>query len=468
MKICVLNGSPKGQESVTMQYVRFLSLAFPAHTFVVEDVAHRIGALEKNEAELTRVIASVSSSDAVLFATPVYFMLVPAQFKRFIELVFSHNAAGDFSGKVAASITTSIHFYDHTANGYLHAVAEDLGMKFAGSFMAKMDDLFSEGSQQDLLLFGQEFFEMARTRPELQRTFPPIKNPAATYQPAGIPMPLDTGGKDVVILSDAAAGSNLERMVTRLASCFGRSASVVPVDEAKAAGGCLGCCRCAFDNTCVYKDGFCEFWKQAVLAADIVVFAVTIKDRAFSSAFKQILDRSFFLGHVPALQGKQVAYLVSGPLSQCPAQREAMTAYVSLQGANLAGVITDEEEIAFATDGRIDALAVRCIRLSGTGYIAPGGFPEVGGRKIFRDEIWGGMRPFFRADHAYFRAHGMYDFPQNNTGQRIRTALFSLFLAVPQVQKEAQLHMNKHMIEPYAKVLSESRVLARWKEAGRK
>lgn len=43
MKVCVLNGSPKGRESVTMQYVRFLELAFPAHTFVIED-AGRISA----------------------------------------------------------------------------------------------------------------------------------------------------------------------------------------------------------------------------------------------------------------------------------------------------------------------------------------------------------------------------------------------------------------------------------------
>ena len=46
MKICVLNGSPKGRDSITMQYVRFLELAFPSHTFVIENVGQRIAALE--------------------------------------------------------------------------------------------------------------------------------------------------------------------------------------------------------------------------------------------------------------------------------------------------------------------------------------------------------------------------------------------------------------------------------------
>jgi putative NADPH-quinone reductase len=94
MKICVLNGSPKGRDRLTVQYVRFLELAFPGHTFVIEDVGQRIHAIEAQEVEFSKVISSVASSDAVLFSTPVYYMLVPAQLKRFIELVFARSAAG--------------------------------------------------------------------------------------------------------------------------------------------------------------------------------------------------------------------------------------------------------------------------------------------------------------------------------------------------------------------------------------
>ena len=146
MKICVLNGSPKGSESVTMQYVRFLELAYPSHTFVFENVGQRIAAIEANEEEYKKVIATIDAADAVLFATPVYFMLVPAQLKRFIELIFSRNARPSFTGKFAGSLTTSIHFFDHTANAYLHAIAEDLGMHWAGSFLAGMEDLLDRKS----------------------------------------------------------------------------------------------------------------------------------------------------------------------------------------------------------------------------------------------------------------------------------------------------------------------------------
>jgi multimeric flavodoxin WrbA len=461
MKICVLNGSPKGMDSVTMQYVRFLELAYPEHTFVVENIGQRIAALTAKDEEYQKVIASIDAADAILFATPVYVMLVPAQLKRFIELLFSHNARPSFFNKFAASITTSIHFFDHTANEYLHAIAEDLGMHWAGSFMAGMNDLLGEDCQEQLLRFGEEFFWLAEKKPQLQRTYPPLRPVNKEYQSAGIPMPLDCGDKKIVILTDAGPGTNLERMTGRLASLFGRSASIVPLDDLKMKGGCLGCCACAFDNTCVYTDGFCEEWETSVLSADIIILAGTVKDRYFSAEFKQVFDRSFYRGHVPAMTGKTVGILAQGPFSQCSTLREVLHAEIALQGAALAGTVTDEEEISFATDGRIDALALRCLHLAKSGYVPPAGFPVIAGMKIFRDAIWSEMRPFFRADHAYYRKHGLYDFPQNDYSRRIKTSLLGLLLAIPQVRKQVRKEMKQNIVRPLQEALKTSRVLRR-------
>jgi multimeric flavodoxin WrbA len=457
MKVCVLNGSPKGRESITLQYVHFLEEAFPAHTFIIEDVGQKIHSLETKEEEFSRAIASVSAADLVLFATPVYFMLVPAQFKRFIELVFSRNAASDFDRKYAGVITTSIHFFDHTAHAYLGAVAEDLGMQVLGSFSAKMDDLLGTKGQEDLLRFGNFLFASAEKRPVIQRRSAPVLTPDRTYRPGPIPEPFDTRGKSVLILSDAAPGSNLEKMVLRAAACAGRSASIVPLDEAKMKGGCLGCCRCAFDNTCVYDDGYAEFFTNTVLSADIVIFAGQIRDRYFSAAFKQFFDRSFFLGHVPRMGGKQIAVLAQGPYAATSPLPEIMAAYADVQGANLAGIVTDEEPEL--VDERIDSLVATCIRSAETGFVPPPRFPSVGGHKVFRDEIWGGMRPFFKADDLYYRSHGGYDFPQYRYANRIRTAFLALVLSIPSVRKEVMDHMKQHMLEPFARVFSTSPVL---------
>jgi len=463
MKVCVLNGSPKGRESVTMQYVRFLELAFPGHTFVTEEIGQKIRAIEEKEAEFSRVIASVASADFVIVATPVYFMLVPAQLKRFIEMVFSRNGARAFVGKPCAVITTSIHFFDHTAHAYLHAIAEDLGMRYTGSFSAKMDDLISVMHQKQLVVFFDDVLDTAGRNAPVQRSYLPVVSDAALYHPGPAPVPFDPNGRRVVILADAAPGSNLERMVTRLSACFGKAATVLTVEDTGMKGGCLGCCRCAFENTCVYDDGFSSFWKGHVLSADIIIFAGMVKDRYLSSAFKQVFDRSFFMGHVPGMAGKQCAYLLEGPLAQLATLHEVLAAYVAVQGANLAGIVTDEGGDSGSLDARIDALADRCLRLSVTGYIAPAMFPAVAGKKLFRDEIFSDMRVVFRADDRYYRQHGVYDFPTRQYGQRIRTAVIAFFLDLPPIRRDAAKTLKEHMIAPLEKAIRESPVLANMK-----
>ena len=49
MKIVVLNGSPKGDISVTMQYVHFLQKEFPQHDLKILNIAQRLQAIEKRE-----------------------------------------------------------------------------------------------------------------------------------------------------------------------------------------------------------------------------------------------------------------------------------------------------------------------------------------------------------------------------------------------------------------------------------
>jgi hypothetical protein len=62
-----------------------------------------------------------------------------AQYMRFIELVHERNVAQAFKNKSTIVMTTSIHFYDHTAHRYMHAVCDDLEMNYIGYFSAEME-----------------------------------------------------------------------------------------------------------------------------------------------------------------------------------------------------------------------------------------------------------------------------------------------------------------------------------------
>ena len=48
MNVLVLNGSPKGKYSITLQHTRYLEKCYPQHTFTVLHVGQKTKALEKD------------------------------------------------------------------------------------------------------------------------------------------------------------------------------------------------------------------------------------------------------------------------------------------------------------------------------------------------------------------------------------------------------------------------------------
>ena len=80
MKITVLNGSPKGMTSVTMQYVHYIQKEFPQHELKIINIAQRIKKIESDERTFQEILNEIKSSDGVLWASPVYFFLVPSNY----------------------------------------------------------------------------------------------------------------------------------------------------------------------------------------------------------------------------------------------------------------------------------------------------------------------------------------------------------------------------------------------------
>jgi NAD(P)H-dependent FMN reductase len=130
MKIVVLNGSPKGKMSFSLQYVDYVKQFHSQHEWIVIDVARKMKKLEKRDIEFQKVIEEIKSADGILWSFGLYVLCVPSQLMRFIELITERKVKDAFKGKYTGIISSSIHYYDHTAHQYLRAECEDLGMKF--------------------------------------------------------------------------------------------------------------------------------------------------------------------------------------------------------------------------------------------------------------------------------------------------------------------------------------------------
>jgi multimeric flavodoxin WrbA len=455
MKIAVLNGSPKGEVSVTMQYANFLQQRFPEAEFKFFDVALKIKKLEKDDNAFQEVIAGVTAADAVLWAFPLYFLVVCSQYKRFIELIFEKNAVSAFRGKPAACLTTSINFFDHTAQNYINAICDDLEMKFFGSYSAEMNDLLKTKERRRLKSFGELFIKAVKEGTPAIRNNTPLVASEVVFEIQDV-KPVDAGGKKVLIIADDLSGNaNLQKMVERLRQSFSPAAELIQLKDVDIKGGCLGCMHCGFDNACIYddKDGYREFFNNKVKSADILFIAGAIHDRYLSSLWKCFFDRSFFNGHTPALEGRQVGFVIAGPLNQISNLREIAKGTVEMMHCGLTGFVSDDMGSSDQINASLQTMASSAVAQSKLNYIPPPTFYQVAGAKLFRDAIFGRLRLVFQADHRYYKEHGMYDFPQKNYKWRIINSILIGLTKIPAVRREFVKRMKKEMIKPCANAL---------------
>jgi multimeric flavodoxin WrbA len=460
MKITVLNGSPKGDLSVTMQSVAYLAKLYPQHEFKFFHIAQRLRHIEHDQKAFDEVINQVRSSDAVLWSFSLYILHVHAHYKRFIELISERNVRDAFNGKYTASISTSIHFFDHTAHNYIHGICDDLEMRFVDSFAADMYDLLNEEGRKQLEIFGRQFFEAVQNRVPVQRQFPPLKAGDFTYQPVLPPDPLSTQGKQVVILHDnKEEENNLAKMVQRCRSAFSGEVKLVNIQDISIKSGCLGCIECGSNYNCALSDSdeYVEFYRSTVMTADVLVYAGQMVDRFLSARWKLFFDRIFFNTHTPVLVGKQVALVVSGPLSQEPNLMEVFRGFFEFQGANLVGAVSDEAGSSEDLDCLLDRLMRQSLAYALNGYLRPQTFLGVAGMKIFRDDIYGRLRTIFPADHRAYQKNGLYKtFPQVDFKIMLLNTFGMPILNLPPIRKKFDKMIKSQMVGGHKQVVAKA------------
>lgn len=446
MNILVVNGSPKGKYSITLQTCNYLEIKFPEHKFDVIHVGRQIKSIEK---DFSKVSDKLIVADLIIFSYPVYTFIAPCQLHTFIHLIKENRI--DLRGKWVTQISTSKHFYDVTAHKYIEENCHDLGMKYIRGLSADMDDLTKSKGQEDAVrFFDFVLWAIKHDYCELPAIKPLRKELNAATVPDRKNLPCHG---DIVILTDADDSDyELKLMIERFSAVCKRKSRVVNIRDFNMQGGCLGCFNCAVSGECVYKDGFSEILRNDLQKAEAIVYAFTVKDHSMGHIFKMYDDRQFCNGHRSVTMGMPVGYIINGYYSEEDNLRMIIDGRSQVGGNFLCSVAGNE----YDTDTEIDKLAETLEYAISSKLTMPSNFLGVGGMKIFRDLVYQ-MRGMMKADHKFYKEHNQYDFPQKHRLMSYAMYLVGAMLSSDKIKSKMGNKMNEGMLMPYQKVIEDAK-----------
>ena len=439
MNILIVNGSPRGRFSVTLQTCLYLAKRFPRHSFEYLNAGAGIQSLER---DMAPAAAAFARAELVIFAYPVYTFLVPSQLHRFFELMKEHKL--QVQDQYVTQLTTSKHFFDVTAHRFVAENCRDLGMRVIRGLSADMEDLLSARGQKE----AEDFLEYAVFCCENGiwekggAKAPPAAEPV--YESTLAPVKKQDGF-DTVIIGDLREGDeSLRAMIKDFDAVYPYRTRFVNLADFPFKGGCLGCLNCAVSGRCVYRDGFETLLQDTVQKADAVVYAFRLQDHSMGSRFKMYDDRQFCNGHRTLAEGKPFGYLCLGDLAGEENLMTVLEARCQVEHAFFAGAAADTDSL--------QTLAARMTWALEHGYNPPRNFYGVGGMKIFRDLVWL-TRGLMRADHNFYRSHGLYDFPQKRWPRMLGLSFLGAMLRSRRLRRLMGDRMNEGMLAPYKKIV---------------
>ncbi|GKX29873.1 flavodoxin [Vallitalea longa] len=449
MQVLVINGSPKGKYSTTLQSVLYIKKHFPDDNFEVINVGQQIKKLEKPE-ELTKVIEKVNNCDLILFSYPVYTFIAPYQLHRFIELMKQSNIF--LNEKFATQISTSKHFFDVTAHRYIEENCNDMNIKYIKGISCDMDDLLTPKGRKELLVFWK--YIKFSVENNISNPISINNTPYSTYT-YNTCLSENIKSEDletVIVTNYTDKDISLKNMVNDFCNTYKYKTKIININDFKFDGGCLGCFNCASGGQCIYKDGFQDLLRNVIQNADSIIYAATIKDHSLGASFKLYHDRQFCNGHRTVTVGMPVGYILSGNYSMEGNLRTIIEGRSEVGHNYLTSVVTDEVKNDEIIKNNLVNLSKQTEFALENKLVLPQNFYGIGGMKIFRDLIYL-MRGLMKEDHKFYKKHGIYDFPQKKKKTIIKMILIGWLMSIPSVKKKAKGKMNEAMIKPYREAI---------------
>lgn len=430
MKVCVLNACPKGNSSITLQYVRYISKHALNDTFKVINIGQFVteGTFPQKKAVALSII---KECDVILFSFPVYNALPPSQLMTFFESL-SNEEKEVFRNKKIVKISTSKHSFDNMAHKYIDLVCSDYDALTLKGYSADFDDILTKKGQTDLLRYWkyvQDMYRMSGFEASIKKQ----PSPVAAYERTHLEVNAKTNTYNIVIVTDKdideleAENPSLSNMIKDYISASVYKITVLNISKYldKGCFGCLSCCR---KGKCVQADGFQQVHEEIIKNADAVIFAAEIKNHYLGSVFKKYDDREYYNGNRMLGKVKAFGYILSGSYQDESLLKTLLEARAEQHYVTFAGVASDD----YNTAEQLGVLRTRIEACIENQFSQSGGFYLSAKTNAFGGLI-SDMRGIMKKDFKFFKENGFYSNHLKSAKKVVTSKILDVCMSLPKI-----------------------------------
>lgn len=315
-KILFLCGSPRGKKSASLSTALYMS-HFLDYDYEFVDVVKARLSSDPTEAEpaFLKIVEKMKGANAIIWTFGAWILFVPVQMQYLFDKLFTQEGY-DFTGKIAASVMTSLRVMDDYILNRVRFVSEQLGFSYIGDVSAEGNPFFGYVDEEETedscqVLAGkinralENGYVPAKESAHLDRAYLSPLCRGKGFEVNG-PAAEKDGDKTILVItgnriSEDPAGASIVESINRYSR---NNVELIELEDHKVAP-CVGCYLCDFkvEGICVLKDEYEEI-KRRLHEVDGIVYMGSCASGMVDCHLKAFLDRTWGIAHRPSLKGK--------------------------------------------------------------------------------------------------------------------------------------------------------------------
>lgn len=275
MKICVLNCSPKNNQSLTLQTVLFLQKWYQEK--LNESQFDIVPAFSGRVTE--RIEEAVRSSDLVIMSGAIFHFDIHSSMGELLDIL-SENYHDIIKDKPVTFISTSGLIGDTLAHNRFETWAKRNGMRYINSLSLESSAVLSPTGREELFCWFR--YAKAMTEYYNNKVMPRAKS-------SGRVVLLDTCERETERIS-AAINSAKQRFEDS-----GFETEIITLKE-KHISHCTGCQSCFSNRVCIFNDDWEKTFEKLYLDTDMIAYFGELHYGTLGNCYKTFLERHACLG----------------------------------------------------------------------------------------------------------------------------------------------------------------------------